>query len=379
MSNTLKFGNGQWATKEGSTLAYNDENNNFKPLPFNFERGSSATVVNKDGLIETVGSGEPRIDYKDDSKGALKLEPTRSNLVTYSEDFSDSYWYKSGTYTITNNYGISPDGTNNSTRIQGDANTVVYRDVGSSTDARSIYVKATSGSGSIQLLSHNNNTNNVFAIDENWKRVEINSASVLGDNFYVVDFRGASTDVFDIEIYGAQLEAGSYPTSYIPTQGSVVTRLADSCSQTPPNSVIGQTEGSIYAEFKSLDNVSNLILWMRNPSGGNYGDMIKLECDGDNRMRLEVRESNVTSANLTSDVLPTNIYYKVAVAYKQNDFVLYLNGVQISVDTSGNVPTCSEMYVGKYIDAGIRMGVSKDLKLYNTRLSNSELAALTQV
>ena len=48
---------------------------NYKPLPFNFSRASSATVVNKDGLIETVGSGEPRIDYKDDSKGALLLEP----------------------------------------------------------------------------------------------------------------------------------------------------------------------------------------------------------------------------------------------------------------------------------------------------------------
>ena len=81
MSNTLKFGNGQWATKEGSTLAYNDENNNFKPLPFNFERGSSATVVNKDGLIETVGSDMPRIDYKDDSEGALLLEPQRTNYV----------------------------------------------------------------------------------------------------------------------------------------------------------------------------------------------------------------------------------------------------------------------------------------------------------
>ena len=54
----------------------------YKPLPFNFRRASSATVVNKDGLIETVGSGEPRIDYKDDSKGALLLEPQRSNLVT---------------------------------------------------------------------------------------------------------------------------------------------------------------------------------------------------------------------------------------------------------------------------------------------------------
>ena len=106
--------------------------------------------------------------------------------------------------------------------------------------------------------------------------------------------------------------------------------------------------------------------------------MIKLEC-GDSKFTFEVRESNVTSTTLLSDVLPTNVYYKVAVAYKQNDFVMYLNGVQISVDTSGNVPTCSEMYVGKYIDGGIRMGVLKDLKLYNTRLSNSELASLTQV
>jgi hypothetical protein len=52
MANTLKFGNGQWATKVGSTLAYNDEGGNFKPLPFNFTRSTSATRVNKDGLIE---------------------------------------------------------------------------------------------------------------------------------------------------------------------------------------------------------------------------------------------------------------------------------------------------------------------------------------
>jgi len=71
MANTLKFGNGNWATKEGSALAYNDENGNFKPLPFDFSRASKATVINKDGLIEEVGSGEPRIDFLGNTQGAF--------------------------------------------------------------------------------------------------------------------------------------------------------------------------------------------------------------------------------------------------------------------------------------------------------------------
>jgi hypothetical protein len=62
MAQTYKFGNGTWATKKGSTLAYNDENNNFKPLPFDFTRSTGATRVNKQGLIEVVSNNEPRID-----------------------------------------------------------------------------------------------------------------------------------------------------------------------------------------------------------------------------------------------------------------------------------------------------------------------------
>jgi hypothetical protein len=81
MANTLKFGNGQWATKVGSTLAYNDEGGNFKPLPFNFTRSTSATRVNKDGLIEVVTNNKPRIDFLNDSNGALLLEPSRTNLL----------------------------------------------------------------------------------------------------------------------------------------------------------------------------------------------------------------------------------------------------------------------------------------------------------
>ena len=94
MANTLNLGNGNWATKEDSLLAYNSENGNFKPLPFDFTRASSGTVVNKDGLVETIGSGEPRIDFKDNTKGALLLEPERTNLLIHSNDFSKSEWNK---------------------------------------------------------------------------------------------------------------------------------------------------------------------------------------------------------------------------------------------------------------------------------------------
>ena len=79
MATTFKFGGGNWAVKDGYALAYNDENNNFKPLPFDFTRASSATRVNKQGLIETVPSGKPRIDFLNNTSGHLLLEPSRTN------------------------------------------------------------------------------------------------------------------------------------------------------------------------------------------------------------------------------------------------------------------------------------------------------------
>ena len=84
MANTFKFGNGNWAVKDGYALAYNDENGNFKPLPFDFTRASSATTLNRQGLIETVGSDKPRIDFTDNTSGHLLLEPQRTNSLTYS-------------------------------------------------------------------------------------------------------------------------------------------------------------------------------------------------------------------------------------------------------------------------------------------------------
>ena len=120
MANTLKLGAGKWATGKDTVLSFNDENGNFKPLPFSFSRASSGTVVNKDGLIETVGSGEPRIDFKDNTKGALLLEPSRSNVNTDSEQFSNQLQGASATFGTL----ISPDGTLNGSTIASTADVV---------------------------------------------------------------------------------------------------------------------------------------------------------------------------------------------------------------------------------------------------------------
>ena len=385
MAATLKLGDRKWATKEGSLLAYNDENNNIKPLPFDFTRASSATRVNKQGLIETVASGVPRIDFTD-ANGALKLEPQRSNLYTYSNDVS--FWTKSNVVT-TSNYAISPDGTQNAFRaVSSSIDSLLYitstGTIGTN-NTLSVWAKSNGGISNKFRFFGNGATikSNDYVATNEWQRFEFtyNCTSVTSG------LTGASDSATnDILFYGFQHEEGSYATSYIPTQGSAVTRIADACSQTPPVGVIGQTEGTLYAEidFKSKpeagspiagivtlnNNVSNLqnciILGIERQSGGT------------NRFYPFVQVGNSTVAYIIGGTLTDGVY-KAAFAYKQNDFVLYVNGVQIGTDSSGAVPTTSQVLVGERFNndaVKIADGI-KDTKLYNTRLSNAELIALT--
>lgn len=270
--NTLKFGNGEWYGKKDTILAYNDENSNFKPLPFSFDRASSATVINKDGLIETVGSGEPRIDYKDDSKGALLLEPSRSNILTYSEDFSNSSWLKVGG-AITSNIGVSPDGGLNADRFyiaNAVANTRLYISYtfSSSTYTLSVYAKNNGSTDSFRFSYYDGVSqefSNDFSLTNEWQRFTHTFTAGAGAGAGVVWIATTSSigvgSELDIQIYGAQLEQGSYATSYIPTQGGAVTRVADASSQTVPSGVIGQTEGTILVDvdFKTLSSTNMFV------------------------------------------------------------------------------------------------------------------------
>jgi len=180
-------------------------------------------------------------------------------------------------------------------------------------------------------------------------------------------------------VWGAQLETGSVATSYIPTTTTSATRNADVISLSGAVSgCIGQTEGTIYAEVNVRNWVSNLrILSISDGTSNNHVTLIKGSTE--NTLRLISRLSNVLQVSIQSSALTGNTF-KIAAAYANNDFVLYINGAQIGTNNTALSPACSNVYLGS-IESGAGTSALNDriraAALYTTRLTNAQLAALT--
>ena len=395
MANTLNLGNGNWATKEDSLLAYNSENGNFKPLPFDFTRASSATVVNKAGLIETVGSGEPRIDFSNDAKGALLLEPTRSNLVTYSEDLTNwngavmtttlvddlinpSNGLDASKLTQTSSGGyawLSRTFTGNETFsafVKKDSSNFVRLYAG----GNSVYFNILNGT--IETISGSVEDKSIIDYGNGWFRISIsvNSTAASYVRIYPASSGSSSSGTNSLFVYGAQLEVGSYATSYIPTSGSAVTRVADACNNGGNEQVINSTEGVLYAEISALDN------------DGTTRRLSISDGTTSNRLLLSYNStSNQIQSFLANPTVQFNFYHtlsnsvdfnKIAVKYKQNDFALWINGVKVATDTNGTIANgLNTLNFDEGSGASDFYGKTKDVRVYNTALTDSELQALT--
>jgi hypothetical protein len=401
MANTLNVGNGDWATKENSLLGYNSENGNYKPLPFDFTRASNGTFVNKSGLIETAASGVPRIDFLGNTSGALLLEPQRTNSLLQSNQF-DTTWSLSTSIDLTSGQnGVY--GSNNAWLLKRNGTGSRYiqqsLSLSSAQYSYSVYLKAEStnwayvwsydGSASVnayfdlengvvgQIGGAALNSTNIESVGNGWYRCTLiytHAPNLV--RIYPAYSNGDIATGTDNGIYiqYAQLEVGSYATSLINTQGSAVTRVADACSQTPPSGIIGQTEGVFYLDFKKEHN--GVETW--SISDGTSSNRVYMGFNGSDFIS-QVRSSSGSAQASFTTALNNNTRYKCALAYKLNDFVLYINGVQIGTDNNGVVPlNMSKLsaYASTFADAPF-FSPTNDVKLYNTRLSNSELAALT--
>ena len=330
MAQKLKFGNGTWATKEGSTLAYNDENNNYKPLPFTTTRNSIATRVNKEGLIEVVGNDIPRIDYTDSTDGALLLENSATNLVTYSEALSN--WTQDGASTV-DNLIISPDGTQNASKINfNSGNKRIYLSVSTSSAYFSGYFKGIKG----QKIRFRDNSNLVFneiTLTEDWVRYEFNKSS-SNTNIQI-----QSIDADYVYAWGIQAEANSVASSYIPTSGSSVTRQADTASGSGNSEVFNDSQGVIFVDTAALvdDNTSKRISISDGSSNPNNLVCIDMS-EYTNTIVGRIRTSNSEVAFLQSASQNQTQKNKIAVKYKVNDFALWINGFEVDTDNNGAVP-----------------------------------------
>jgi len=339
---------------------------------------SGATTAKAGVLVDL-----PRINFDANGEnGALLLEPSRANLVPYSEYFEG--WSVNSNITRTSNYIVSPEGTQNATRLQFTANGFCSNKTQSlASYTMSCYAKRNdSGTQNVGFFTNGSNTvNSAWAVTSEWKRFSYTFPALNAGAMGIAGVSGA-----DISVYGFQIEGlATYPSSYIPNHGATggITRAADSCSVTGVSDVIGQTEGTIYAEYnfdETIDNQGGSDRDILSMTDGTFNNSIQIVHYGNGvgsaykKVYLYVRVSSSYVVTISSPQYNSGLM-KVACGYKNNDYVLYVNGVQIGTDTSAGVPACSEITIGK--NATLTTTEINQTTLFNERLSNAELATLT--
>jgi hypothetical protein len=404
---SLIIGNGNWAVKSGSLLGYTMFNEQFYPQDITASRATTATRVNPQGLIEEVASGIARIDYST-GEAALLVEPQRTNAARWSEQFEDVLWQKIAS-NITANSTTSPSGNLNADKFFCDTSNTDHRiRLGSSIAAGSTvtfscYAKkaefkyfrlGTNSGGTNSVLfdlesgtvvsSSGGAIGSIVALQNGWYRCI--TTAIVGTvlDSYILDnslnqvYLGDGTS--GVYIWGAQLESGSYATSYIPTTSTSVTRNADVTSKTGVSSLIGQTEGTIYAEIKVSKLLGAVSRYIFHLSDGTANNRIYMAFSGasSNILRGRIFSGGTLQCTIDSSTITSNGTYKLALAYKNNDITFYINGVQIGVNTSATIPTGSRVDVGNnYAGASQFSDGISAASIRGTRLTNTQLATLT--
>ena len=378
-----------------------------------FARASTATFVGSDGLIQSAAIDTPRFDYDPVTLAAkgLLIEEARTNLLTYSEQFDNAAWTKAEA-TVSANSSAAPDGTNTADKLIPNVATlsgrVVQAFAGSigATYTLSAYAKqaeftnfrlySDDGSANSASVSYNLATGAVTtaaAPTGTWTSVSATATSV-GNGWWRFTLTWTATsaaptrvalwcrDTGDgtsgIFIWGAQLEAGSFATSYIPTVASQVTRSADVATMTGTNfsSWYNQTQGTFVvsadtAKPTTLAAVSEIISANDNTTN--------------NRITTRFASSTVDGIVVVSGAAVAAIstaytagaVTKIALGSAANDFAFAVAGSLIGTDTAGAMPAVTKLDIGNLTGFNFLNGHIRQITYYNTRLPNATLQVLT--
>ena len=361
---------------------------------FDFSRATDATRVNSQGLVETIGINLPRINHEgfsydgsgnvvpDSGCGSWLWEPQTTQLLPYSEDFSQSSWSKGSDISIESGY-LAPDGNNTAYKVTKTGGGAPYLgdNIGlTATTTRSIYARTVSGTGTATLLSHNSNTNNLFTITEQWQRFELSdTASSTGlTTFYAADFRGSGT-LTEYLIWGANATNDQdYATSYIPSNGSQVTRNQDVCNNGGSLASINSTSGTLYFEGSALVGGSNTQISL---SDGTSNNAVQLRFDlNSDRLTIFIRGNGGSFAIKTITGVTQTDNNKIALVWNATNFRIWLNGLQAGTIATNDLPIgLNILDFTNSTGASNFQGKTEALAVWKEALSDQELTELTTI
>ena len=390
----VKLGEGNWAVKDGNLLAAKDTNGRFKNAEFTVTRGTDATYVGRDGLIvNETGDNTPRIDFTDNTDGHLLLEPQSTNLITYSEDFGSSKWSRND---IDSDYGHqSPTGLSTATKITATGtDPYVFKHVNvtqNQTYTFSFYCKGEGSSlgKTARVLfwygagtATGSTTSHEFNLTSDWERIQFQTTPTASGTLpFRIDIpANDTTEVGDVAyIWGAQLEALSYPTSYIPTNGSTVTRDAETCINAGEPADFNNSEGVLYFEgSKITTGYTYMGIGVSDGSADNLA-VIKFRNTGSLIWAVHTGNTNSTIIQHTpTDISANN---KIALKWDSSKMYLYVNGVKIDEQNIGASISSGALdrlnFNAAYTNFENFYGKCKTLRVYKEALSHSELITLT--
>jgi hypothetical protein len=390
-----------------------------------FTRASSGTYVGDDGLVKTATTDEPRFDHDPVTKESLGLlvEESRTNLLLQSNGFDTTWTNTNSSEALVS--GIAPDGANtvwqltdtldsspvnhilNQTSVSftsGIAYTFsVFAKAGTQSAIGLVFpsgmvgvatvgIKANLTDGTI-ISTGANATGSVTVYPNGWYRVsatmiatdtgtanfQIRPAPIAGTG---TTYQGDGTGT--IFIYGAQLEAGAFPTSYIPTTTAAVTRSADVASITETNftSWYNQSEGTVFLNVfnNEMYTGTNRFPYPAQFDDGTNAQRISFDHSilaAGYRLQYVVRDGDVNQASMNAQTgLPTG-EAKWSAAYGLDSFATSGNGGVVQTDTSGTVPIVNRLQIGAGF-GNLYNGYIRRITYFPTRLSNTTLQNITK-
>jgi hypothetical protein len=329
------------------------------------EEGTTASdfVANTTGSPKFTGISAtygPRVPM-------ILCEPSATNLLTHSEDFS--VWVKAGEIETTTNFTVSPDGTQNATKLEltgsssgTDGKISFPVSTASQTHTFSVYAKkgshnyiyiwmAITGGNITRWInlddgSHSGSgtaTLKTTEVGNDWWKIEytFDATNLYNIRLEVAgNFISTGTGGDNVYIWGAQLEAGSVATSYIPTSGgdaAARTRAADDLVISGSDfDFYNQSEGTFYVESIEAQNSVNSFLLDASNGFANYIDIFNTGSD----TKVVLKSGGTPYVNkVIGNRSSTGVLSRVAISYKTNNVSASIDGVNMAPDTSATMPT----------------------------------------